>query len=55
MALFTSDLFKRIALGFVLGAAMVGVANADAGAIESPAQAAVAPQAPQPSAEFVIG
>lgn len=56
MRLFSSDLFRNFALGFVVGAVLVAGANAQSwgGELSSPAQAAEMPKAPVPSAEFVI-
>lgn len=57
MPLFTSDLSRRIALGFVLGAALVAVANAGhvSDQIAPPAQAAEPSEAgPFVAPEFLI-
>ncbi len=56
MALFTPDLYRQLGLGFVLGAVLVGAANADAwtDAFSPPAQAAQTIEAPVPDAEFLI-
>ncbi len=56
MRLFSSDLFRNFAIGFVAGAVLVAGANAQSwgGELSSPAQAAEMPKAPVPSAEFVI-
>ena len=56
MSFFTPDLYRQIGLGFVIGAALIAVANAQAlsDQVSSPAQAAEVPQAPQPSPEFLI-
>jgi len=56
MSLFTPDLYRNFAIGFVVGA--LGMAAAHAGtvrdAIESPAHAAEPVEAPQAHAEFTI-
>lgn len=56
MTLFTPDLYRNFALGFVAGGMIVGAATIDEWlpALESPAQAAAPIEAPQPSAEFLI-
>lgn len=56
MTLFSADLYRNFALGFVAGALIVGAATADqwAGQIESPARAAVPLEAPQADADFLI-
>lgn len=56
MRLFTSDLFRNFAIGFVAGAVLVAGANAQSwgGELSSPAQAAEMPRAPAVSSEFVI-
>lgn len=56
MTFFTPDLYRHFGLGFLLGAAMLAAANAEAlsDQVSSPAQAAEMPQAPQPSPEFLI-
>ena len=56
MNLFTPDLYRQLALGFVLGTVLVAAANADtlATELDPPAQAAEVPQAPQPAPEFLI-
>ncbi len=56
MTLFTPDLYRNFALGFVGGALIVAANTADQWAqhIEAPAQAASPLEAPQPDAEFVI-
>ena len=54
MTLFTPDLYRNIAIGFVLGAALVAGANIEAWSDElaPPAQAAELPETPQPSPAF---
>lgn len=54
MTLFAPDLFRHLALGFALGAVIVGAASIDqwSDQIAPPAQAAQTLQAPQPSHEF---
>ena len=56
MSLFTPDLYRQFAYGFIAGALMVGAATADqwADQLESPAQAATPFEAPQPAQEFTI-
>lgn len=56
MRLFSSDLFRNFAFGFVAGALMIAGANVEnwSGKLASPAQAAETLEAPAPSAEFVI-
>ncbi len=56
MMFFTSDLYRRFGIGFVLGSALVAATTADdwADQISPPAQAAETPQAPAPSPEFQI-
>ncbi len=56
MKLFTADLYRQFAIGFLAGALIVGVATADqwADGIESPAQAATPFEAPPASDEFQI-
>ncbi|MHA7820715.1 MAG: hypothetical protein ACX930_13800 [Erythrobacter sp.] len=56
MTLFSADLFRNFALGFVAGALIVGAATADqwVGDIESPARAAVPLEAPQADSDFLI-
>ena len=56
MSFFTPDLYRLFGLGFVIGAALIAVANAQAlpDQVSSPAQAAEVPQAPQPNPEFLI-
>jgi len=52
MALFTPDLWRNVAIGFLVGAFALGAANARSPA--DTAQAAPAPPTSQVSAEFVI-
>lgn len=56
MTLFTPDLYRQFGLGFLIGAALLAVANAEAlsDQVAPPAQAAEAPQTPQPAPEFLI-
>ncbi len=56
MTLFSSDLYRRLGLGFVLGAVLVAAMNADDWAEEfsPPAQAAQVIKAPLPDPEFRI-
>ena len=56
MTFFTTDLYRQLGLGFVIGTALVAAATAGewADQVSSPAQAAEAPKAPQPSPEFLI-
>lgn len=56
MNLFTPDLFRNFALGFVVGGAIIGLTTFDilGTALDAPVNAAEPIEAPQPSAEFVI-
>lgn len=56
MTFFTPDLYRQFGLGFVIGAAFLALANADAlsDQISPPAQAAEAAQTPIPAPEFAI-
>ncbi len=56
MTFFTLDLYRRFGLGFLIGAALLALANVDAVSdqLSSPAQAAEVSRAPQPAAEFLI-
>lgn len=56
MTLFTSDLYRNFALGFAAGTLIVGAFTIDQWGphLESPAQAAELPEAPQPSGDFLI-
>ena len=56
MTFFTPDLYRRVALGFLIGAGLIAAANAGALAdqVSPPAQAAEVAQAPQPAPEFLI-
>lgn len=56
MTFFTPDLYRQFGLGFLIGAALLAAANADAlsDQISPAAQAAEAPQAPAPAPEFLI-
>lgn len=56
MTLFSADLYRNFALGFLAGALIVGASTADqwAGHIESPARAAVPLEAPQADGDFII-
>lgn len=53
MTLFTPDLFRKFAIGFVAGALMVGVANFDEWSdhVSPPAQAAAQPVETPPAAQ----
>ncbi len=54
MNLFAPDLYRNFALGFAVGAVIVGAATIDqwADQISPPANAAVTLEAPQPSDDF---
>lgn len=56
MNLFTPDLFRNFALGFVAAAALMGLSNFGewSHALEAPANAAQPLEAPAPSGEFLI-
>ncbi|MEE4204702.1 MAG: hypothetical protein V2I39_00315 [Erythrobacter sp.] len=56
MRLFANDLYRNFAIGFVIAAIGVGVANAErvSGEISSPAHAAEPHETLQPAPEFVI-
>jgi len=58
MRLFSADLFRNFAIGFVVGAALIAGVNAQSwgGELSSPAQAAEMPRPVVPAAsdEFVI-
>lgn len=56
MSFFTPDLYRHLGIGFVIGAALIAAANVNvlAEELSPPAQAAEAPQAPQPASEFLI-
>ena len=56
MTFFTPDLYRLFGLGFLIGAAMLAVANAEALSeqVAPPAQAAETVQAPLAAAEFQI-
>ena len=56
MTLFTSDLFRNFAFGFVAGGLLVGATTFDqwTSVIEAPAQAAAPVEAPQSDAAFEI-
>ena len=56
MSFFTPDLYRQFGLGFLIGAALLAAANADALSdhVSPPAQAAETPIAPQPAPEFRI-
>ena len=56
MTLFSSDLYRTFAIGFVAGALIVGAATIEQWGqhIESPARASAPLEAPQPDAEFLI-
>lgn len=56
MNLFTPDLFRNFALGFIAGGVLIGLSTAGQWnhALESPANAAQPIEAPQASDEFVI-
>ena len=56
MALLSSDLTRNFAIGFVLGAMIVGAGfmGENEVSLESPARAATLLEAPQPSGEFLI-
>ncbi|UAB78535.1 hypothetical protein INR77_02015 [Erythrobacter sp. SCSIO 43205] len=56
MTLFTPDLFRNFAFGFIAGGLLVGAANAEqwTGVIETPAKAAAPLEAPISDNAFVI-
>lgn len=56
MTLFSADLYRNFALGFVAGALIVGATTADqwVDTLESPARAAAPLEAPQADADFLI-
>ena len=56
MTFFTPDLYRQFGLGFLIGTALLAVANAEALSeqLSPPAQAAETAQAPAPAPEFVI-
>ena len=56
MTLFSADLYRNFAFGFVAGALIVGAASIDQWGhqLESPAHAASPLEAPQPGDEFLI-
>lgn len=56
MSLFTPDLYRQFAYGFIAGALIVGAVTGDqwSDAIESPARAATPYESPQASGEFLI-
>lgn len=56
MSFFTSDLARRLALGFVIGVALVAAANAGhwSDQIAPPAQAAEQSEPPPVAPEFLI-
>jgi hypothetical protein len=56
MNIFSRDLYRRFAIGFVLGTALVAAANADTLATEfdPPAQAAEMLRGHQPAPDFLI-
>jgi len=56
MTLFTPDLFRNFALGFVAGGLMLGITNFDVleNTLDAPVNAAQPIEAPQASDEFVI-
>lgn len=56
MTFFTPDLYRRFGLGFLIGAALIAVSNAQtlSDQVSPPAQAAETPQAPQSAPEFLI-
>jgi len=54
MRMFSPDLYRSIAIGFVLGALAVGAASTDEWNVQA-ANPAPASQVIAPSAEFVIG
>jgi len=56
MSLFTPDLFRNFAFGFVAGGLLVGATNFDqwTGVIEAPAQAAAPIEVPMGDDAFII-
>lgn len=56
MTLFTPDLFRNFALGFVAGGLILGITNFDVveNTLDAPVNAAQPLEAPQPSDEFLI-
>ena len=56
MNLFTPDLFRNFALGFVVGGVVIGLSTFDVlgSTLDAPVNAAQPIEAPQPSNEFVI-
>lgn len=56
MNLFTPDLFRNFALGFVVGGALIGLSAFDvvSSTLDAPVNAAQPIVAPQPADEFVI-
>lgn len=56
MSLFTPDLYRHFAYGFITGALIVGAATIDEWGpnVESPAQATNPLEMPAPSADFQI-
>ncbi|MBD2843106.1 hypothetical protein [Erythrobacter rubeus] len=56
MTLFSPDLYRNFAIGFVAGTLMVGAASFDhiSDLISPPAQAAQTFEAPQPSDDFWV-
>lgn len=56
MNLFTPDLFRNFALGFVAGGLIIGLSTFDVleNTLDAPVNAATPFEAPQPSSEFVI-
>jgi len=56
MTLFTPDLFRNFAFGFLAGALFLGATSYDewTSVVEAPAQAAAPLEAPAPDAAFVI-
>ena len=56
MNLFTPDLFRNFALGFVVGGVVISVSTFDlvGSTLDAPVNAAVPLEAPQPSDEFLI-
>lgn len=56
MNLFTPDLFRNFALGFVIGTLVIGISAFDVlgSTLDAPVNAASPIEAPQPSGEFLI-
>lgn len=56
MNLFTPDLFRNFAIGFIVGSAIISVSTFDlvGSTLDAPVNAAEPIEAPAPSDEFVI-